>query len=80
MKIVEMLKKLHDKAKLVHGDISEYNIMIPNGYPVIIDFGQAVQLEHPEAEVFLERDVQNINHYFESLGVRTLPYSKIFKE
>jgi len=80
LKIVEMLKKLHDKAKLVHGDISEYNIMIPNGYPVIIDFGQAVQLEHPEAEVFLERDVQNINHYFESLGVRTLPYSKIFKE
>jgi len=41
-KIVEMLKTLHDKAKLVHGDISEYNIMIPNGYPVLIDFGQAV--------------------------------------
>ncbi len=79
-KIVEMLKTLHDKAKLVHGDISEYNIMIPNGYPVLIDFGQAVSTEHPEAAVFLERDVQNLNHYFEALGVRTRPYNKIFKE
>ncbi len=79
-KIVEMLKTLHDKAKLVHGDLSEYNIMIPDGYPLFIDFGQAVQTEHPQADTFLERDVQNINHYFESLGVRTRPYNKIFKE
>lgn len=78
-KIVEMLKTLHDKAKLVHGDLSEYNIMIPNGYPVFIDFGQAVQTEHPEAATFLERDVQNLNHYFESLGVKTIPYTKMFK-
>ncbi len=78
-KIVETLKTLHDKAKLVHGDLSEYNIMIPNGYPVLIDFGQAVQTEHPEAASFLERDVQNLNHYFESLGVKTIPYAKMFK-
>ncbi len=77
-KIVEMLKTLHDKAKLVHGDVSEYNIMIPNGYPVLIDFGQAVQTEHPQAETFLERDVQNLNHYFEGLGVRTSSYAKLF--
>ena len=79
-KIVEMLKTLHDKAKLVHGDLSEYNIMIPNGYPVLIDFGQAVQTEHPQAASFLERDVQNVNHYFESLGVRTTPYTKMFRD
>lgn len=79
-KIVEMLKTLHDKAKLVHGDLSEYNIMIPNGYPLFIDFGQAVQTEHPEASTFLERDVWNINHYFEGLGVKTRPFAKIFRE
>ena len=78
--IVEMLKTLHDKAKLVHGDLSEYNIMIPNGYPLFIDFGQAVQTEHPEANTFLERDVWNINHYFEGLGVKTRPFAKIFRE
>ena len=77
-KIVEMLKTLHDKAKLVHGDASEYNIMIPNGYPVLIDFGQAVQTEHPQASEFLERDIQNLNHYFASLGVRTSSYKRLF--
>jgi len=70
-KIIELIKQMYDKAKLVHGDLSEYNIMIPNGYPVIIDFGQAVTTEHPEARAFLERDIGNINHYFEGLNVRT---------
>ncbi len=70
-KIIELIKQLWDKAKLVHGDLSEYNIMIPDGYPVLIDFGQAVTTEHPEAKSFLERDIENINHYFGSLNVRT---------
>ncbi len=79
-RIVEMLKQLYDKASLVHGDVSEYNIMIPNGYPVLIDFGQAVTRDHPEAKRFLERDIQNLNHYFQNLGIKTTPYEKIFRE
>ena len=70
-KIVELILQLWDKAHLVHGDLSEYNIMIPDGYPVFIDFGQAVTTEHPEAKAFLERDIDNINNYFGSLNVRT---------
>ncbi len=70
-KIIELIKQLYDKARLVHGDLSEYNIMIPDGYPVFIDFGQAVTTEHPEARGFLERDIVNINHYFAGLNVRT---------
>jgi len=76
-KIIELIKQLYDKAKLVHGDLSEYNIMIPDGYPVIIDFGQAVTTEHPEARAFLERDIENINHYFEGLNVRTQSPARI---
>ena len=79
-KIVEMVKDLYDRAKLVHGDLSEYNILIPNGYPVMIDFAQAVTTEHPEAREFLERDVENLNHYFEGLKVKTRPFVKIFRE
>ncbi len=78
--IVQMVKLLYEKAKLVHGDLSEYNIMIPDGYPVLIDFGQAVKTEHPEAREFLERDVWNLNHYFETLGVKTTSFSNIFGE
>jgi RIO kinase 1 len=72
-----LIKQLYDKAKLVHGDLSEYNIMIPDGYPVLIDFGQAVTKEHPEARAFLERDIENINHYFAGLNVRTQSPARI---
>ncbi|MBO0888561.1 serine protein kinase RIO [Candidatus Bathyarchaeota archaeon] len=78
-KIVEMLKDLHDKAKLVHGDLSEYNILVPDGYPVLIDFAQAVTTEHPEATEFLKRDIENLNNYFKGLNVRTRPFDRIFK-
>jgi RIO kinase 1 len=57
------MKKLY-AAELVHGDISEYNILIKEGVPYIIDFGQAVVINHPNAGKFLERDVYNITSYF----------------
>ena len=79
-KTLEMLKDLHDKVKLVHGDLSEYNILVPDGYPVFIDFAQAVTMEHPEAKLFLKRDVENLNHYFAGLGVKTRPFEKVFPE
>ncbi len=78
-RIIEMLKILYDKAKLVHGDVSEYNILVPDGYPVLIDFAQAVTVEHPEAKEFLERDVENLNNYFKGLNVRTRSFGRMFK-
>ncbi len=78
-KIVEMVKDLYDKAKLVHGDLSEYNILVPDGYPMLIDFAQAVTIEHPEAREFLKRDIDNLNNYFKGLNVRTRSFERMFK-
>ena len=78
-KIVEMVKDLYDKAKLVHGDLSEYNILVPDGYPMLIDFAQAVTIEHPEAREFLKRDIENLNNYFKGLNVRTRSFERMFK-
>jgi len=78
-KIVEMVKDLYHKAKLVHGDLSEYNILVPNGYPMLIDFAQAVTIEHPEAREFLRRDIDNLNNYFKGLNVRTRSFERMFK-
>ncbi len=78
-KIVEMVKDLYDKAKLVHGDLSEYNILVPDGYPMLIDFAQAVTIEHPEAREFLRRDIDNLNNYFKGLNVRTKSFERMFK-
>jgi len=63
------VKKLYQKAKLVHGDLSEYNIMIWRNKPVLFDVSQAVLLEHPMASQLLDRDIENLNRYFKRLGV-----------
>jgi len=78
--ILGMVKQLYRKAKLVHGDLSEYNIMVPNGYPVLIDFGQAVTTEHPQAQAFLERDIENLNHYFSQFKVKTVSPQEFVKK
>ncbi|MCL5433451.1 MAG: serine protein kinase RIO [Candidatus Marsarchaeota archaeon] len=63
-KILTNVKTLY-KNKLVHADLSEYNILIAdNEVPYIIDFGQAVDLRHPNALIFLKRDILNISSYF----------------
>lgn len=66
--ILEEMKKLLE-AKLVHTDLSPYNVLIFEK-PYLIDFSQAVTFEHPLAKEFFERDVKNINSYFEKFGVK----------
>ena len=54
---------------MVHADLSEYNIMIWEGEPVLFDVSQAVPLQHPMASKFLRRDVENLHRYFRKLDV-----------
>lgn len=82
----ELIKKLtHDmelmwkKARIVHGDISEYNIMVLDEKPVLIDIGQAVSTEHPMALELLERDLRNIGKLAGKYGV-SFNYSKVLKD
>ena len=63
-KILGYLKLAYQKAKLVHSDMSEFNILMLDSEPVMIDVGQAVMLAHPHAEEWLERDVRNVARYF----------------
>ncbi|MEM2935170.1 MAG: serine protein kinase RIO [Candidatus Thermoplasmatota archaeon] len=63
-KIRKYLKLMYQKAKLVHADFSEYNILIYRNNPVIIDVGQTVKRENPMAMEFLRRDVYNIVKFF----------------
>ncbi len=69
-KVLENMRLIQE-AELVHGDLSEYNILMRDGDPVVIDVGQAVTLDHPSAEEWFQRDVTNIANYFSRLGVRT---------
>ena len=69
LRLLKCVKALYRKAGLVHGDLSEYNVMNWKERPVILDMSQAVLLEHPMAEQFLRRDIINLNQFFRKLGV-----------
>ncbi len=69
-KIAKCMALGYQKARLVHADLSEYNILLTKDEePVIIDCAQAVLTTHPMAEEFLRHDVANIVKYFRKLGV-----------
>jgi len=70
--VKEYTRRLYD-AGLVHGDLSEYNIVFHEGQLYIIDLGQAVTIHHPNADDFLERDCRNIANFFARQGVDATP-------
>ncbi|MEW5996349.1 MAG: serine protein kinase RIO [Candidatus Micrarchaeota archaeon] len=70
--ILEDVKKLYN-AGLVHADLSEYNIMVWEGPPYLIDWGQGVAKGHRKAGYYLERDVRNILKYFAFFGLKKEP-------
>jgi RIO kinase 1 len=74
------LERLYRKAEIVHGDLSEYNIMMWKGKPVIFDMSQAVPTSHPMAVFLLHRDLTNLNRFFSRLGVKVVPVEEAFKQ
>ncbi len=67
-KIIEEMRKMY-RAGIIHGDLSEYNILIWNEKPYIIDVAQGVPIEHPLAEELLKRDLNNMERTFKKIGV-----------
>ncbi|KAF2311502.1 hypothetical protein GH714_024403 [Hevea brasiliensis] len=55
------MRTLYQKCKLVHGDLSEYNILYFEGHLYVIDVSQAVDLDHPRALDFLREDCVHIS-------------------
>ena len=52
-------------AGVIHGDLSEFNILISHAGPVIIDLPQAVDASgNNHAKAMLERDVETLADYF----------------
>jgi RIO kinase 1 len=69
--IIDTVVKLYNDAKIVHGDLSSFNILIREDKPVIIDVSQAVVRDHPLALELLKRDIENLIRDFNKLGIDT---------
>jgi RIO kinase 1 len=77
--ILNSVKKMYRNAKLIHGDLSEYNVMIWKQNPIMFDLSQSINLDHPIGDQFLRRDINNINYYFKRLGVEVCDVEEIMR-
>ncbi|WP_342606349.1 PA4780 family RIO1-like protein kinase [Pantoea agglomerans] len=60
-------------AGIVHGDLSEFNVLLDDQGPVIIDLPQAVDAAaNNHAESMFERDVDNITSYYSQFAPQLL--------
>ncbi|KPI84682.1 hypothetical protein ABL78_6276 [Leptomonas seymouri] len=66
------MRKMFARSHLIHGDLSEYNLLLYRGRVVVIDVSQSVEHDHPRSMDFLRRDIVNVNGFFRSQGLMTL--------
>ncbi|XP_051149904.1 uncharacterized protein LOC127264419 [Andrographis paniculata] len=79
VEIIMAMRTLYQKCKLVHGDLSEYNILYFEGHLYIIDVSQAVDLDHPQALVFLREDCLHVSDFFRKHGVAVMTIRELFE-
>lgn len=77
-KLLVQLKLFVNEAKLVHGDLSNYNILNKDEEPIIIDVSQSVVLDNPISKELLERDINTLVREYTKLGVKT-SYEEIWE-
>ncbi|XP_054784000.1 uncharacterized protein LOC129290961 [Prosopis cineraria] len=78
VEMIIAMRTLYQKCKLVHGDLSEYNILYFEGHLYIIDVSQAVDLDHPHALDFLREDSVHVSAFFRKHGVAVMTIRELF--
>lgn len=77
--LVLKIRRMYHECKLVHADLSEYNIIYHETHLYIIDVSQSVEHDHPHAFDFLRNDIRNIEDYFGRYGVKCLGIRRCFE-
>ncbi|KAG5357859.1 Serine/threonine-protein kinase RIO1 [Yarrowia sp. B02] len=72
------MRIMYQKCRLVHADLSEYNILYHERKLYIIDVSQSVEHDHPHSLEFLRMDIKNVNDYFRKHGVVVFPERTLF--
>jgi RIO kinase 1 len=63
------MRVLYQECKLIHADLSEYNMLYWQDKIYVIDVSQSVEHDHPHALDFLRRDITNVNDFFKKRRV-----------
>ncbi|XP_044861551.1 serine/threonine-protein kinase RIO1 [Mauremys mutica] len=79
LQIIQYMRRMYQDAKLVHADLSEFNMLYHSGEVYIIDVSQSVEHDHPHALEFLRKDCANINDFFWKYGVAVMTVRELFE-
>nr|XP_057923335.1 serine/threonine-protein kinase RIO1 isoform X2 [Doryrhamphus excisus] len=78
LQVVHHMRKMFQDARLVHADLSEFNMLYHHGDAYIIDVSQSVEHDHPQALDFLRKDCSNVNEFFVKHGVAVMTVRELF--
>jgi RIO kinase 1 len=79
LQLAGYMRVMYQTCRLVHADLSEYNILYHEDKLWIIDVSQSVEHDHPKSLEFLRMDVRNVSEFFRRKGVNTLSERTLFE-
>eukprot|EP00730_Choanoeca_flexa_P017058 TRINITY_DN8165_c0_g1_i1.p1 TRINITY_DN8165_c0_g1~~TRINITY_DN8165_c0_g1_i1.p1 ORF type:complete len:702 (+),score=202.80 TRINITY_DN8165_c0_g1_i1:85-2190(+) len=77
--VLDGMRVMYNDCKLVHGDLSEYNLLYHEDQPWFIDVGQSVEPTHPRAQEYLYRDCKNVHDFFARSGADMMTAGDMFE-
>ena len=78
LQLLGYMRILYQTCRLVHADLSEYNLLYHEDKLWVIDVSQSVEHDHPKSLEFLRMDIKNISDFFRRQSVDVLPERAIF--
>jgi RIO kinase 1 len=75
---VAYMRIMYQTCKLVHGDLSEYNMLYWKNKLYFIDVSQSVDHDHPRTLEFLRMDIKNVGDFFRRKGVNIFSERETF--
>ncbi|KAL6716871.1 Serine/threonine-protein kinase rio1 [Lecanora helva] len=78
LQLLGYMRILYQVCRLVHADLSEYNILYHEDKLWLIDVSQSVEHDHPRSLEFLRMDVKNVTDFFRRKGIDVLPEKTTF--
>ncbi|KAJ6155172.1 hypothetical protein N7470_005738 [Penicillium chermesinum] len=79
IELLGYMRVMYQVCRLVHADLSEYNILYHKERLYIIDVSQSVEHDHPRSLEFLRMDIKNVSDFFRRKGVVTLSEQTVFR-
>lgn len=76
--LLTYMRVMYHVCKLVHADLSEYNLLYFKEKLYMIDVSQSVEHDHPRSLEFLRMDIKNVTDYFKRQGVVVFAERTVF--